>query len=154
MTRPTRRLAAARVAVFGLLLSVAACAGGPKLADIQASIPPVPADRGRVWLFRDASPFGFAIQPAISLNGRKVGDSVPGGFFYVDEAPGNVVITTATEVDYSVKFILQPREERFVRTKIGFGILVGRVVPELVDPAEARTELATKSYTGGAKPGS
>ncbi len=136
-----------------LPLLLAACASGPKLSEIQAGMPPIPADQGRVWFYRSGSPFGAAVQPAISLNGRKVGESVPGGFFYVDAAAGACVVTTATETDYSVKFVLEPREERYVRTVIRPGLLVGRVAPELVDAAEARVELASKSYTGGAKPG-
>jgi len=146
------RLCLACFCILPLLL--AGCASGPKLADMQAQIAPISAGQGRIWFYRGGSPVGAIVQPAISLNGRKVGESVPGGFFYVDAAAGPCVITTSTETDYSVKFVLQPREERFVQTVIRPGLLVGRVAPELVDPEEARKDLASKSYTGGAKPGS
>lgn len=150
-----RRFCRRSLALVTVLLPVllAACASGPKLADIQAAMPAIPASQGRIWFYRSSSPLGFAIQPAIALNGRKVGDSVPGGFFYVDTAAGACIVTTATETDYSVKFVLQPNEERFVRTVVRPGLLVGRVAPELVDAAEAREDLASKSFTGGAKPG-
>lgn len=150
-----RGMRACRAAVGrGLRLAVllpvlAACAGGPKLAEMQASIPPIPAGDGRVWFFRSGSPVGAAVQPSIAMDGRKVGDSVPGGFFWVDALPGPHVVTTATETDYSVKFTLAAGEERFVRTVVSMGLLVGRVAPELVDPVEARGDLASKGYTGG-----
>lgn len=37
------------------------------------------------------------------------------------------------------------------RTKVTMGLMAGHVVPELVGPDEAQKELATLSYTGGAK---
>ena len=137
--------------LFPILLS--ACASGPKLADIQAGLPSLSANQGRIWFYRSNSPVAFVVQPAILLNGSKVGNSVPGGFFYVDTPSGPCGVTTATETDYSVKFLLQPAEERYVRTVARPGLLVGRIAPELMDPAEAREDLASKSYTGLAKPG-
>ena len=135
-----------------LLALLAACASGPKLAEMSSQIPTVPSGNGRIWFYRSSSPIGFAVQPAISLNGRKVGDSVPGGFFYVDTPAGPCIVTTATETDYSVKFVLEPAQERFIRTSVAPGLLVGRVMPELVDPPEARGDISTKSYTGTPKP--
>jgi hypothetical protein len=38
-------------------------------------------------------------------------------------------------------------EERFIRTYVAPGLMVGRVVPELVGPAEGRDALASKSFT-------
>ena len=138
-----------RLGVLGLLLStLAGCATGSSLTSMRDKIPPIPAGEGRIWFYRSSSPFGAAIQPSVNLNGKKVGESVPGGFFYVDTVPGPCVVTTATETDYSVKFVLDAAQERFVRTVIRMGVLVGRVAPELVDADEARRDIAGKSYTG------
>lgn len=142
-----------RLAVALLLpFLFAACATGPSLTSMRDKIPQVPTEEGRIWFYRSGSPFGSAIQPSIMLNGRKVGDSVPGGFFYVDTAPGQYVVTTVTETDYSVKFVLEAPQERFIRTAVSVGLLIGRVVPELVDPDEARKDIASKSYTGAPIP--
>ena len=135
-------------AISLLLVLVAGCATGPDMKTMANSIPSMPAEQGRIWFFRSASPFGSAIQPSIMLNGKKVGDSVPGGFFFVDTAPGNYVVTTATETDYSVKFALDAAQERFIKTVVSMGVMVGRVAPELVDPEAARAAIQTKSYTG------
>jgi hypothetical protein len=37
---------------------------------------------------------------------------------------------------------------KYVKTSIGLGLLVGRVVPELVSAAEAQKELPDLSFTG------
>lgn len=135
-------------AVSLLLLLVAGCATGPEMKTMADKIPPVPTRDGRIWFFRNGSPVGSAMQPSIMLNGKKVGDSVPGGFFFIDTAPGDYVVTTATETDYSVKFVLDAAQERFIKTVVRVGVLVGRVAPELVDAEPARASIQTKSYTG------
>ncbi len=140
--------------VFALLMValLTACASGPKMAEISSSIKPVKADEGRVYFYRSGSMMGAAIQPNILLNGKVVGESKPGGFFFVTTAPGPMEVSTSTEVEKKLTFTLEAGQTRYVRTKIGFGVMVGRVYPELVDPAEATKELAETSYTGAPLP--
>jgi hypothetical protein len=64
----------------------------------------------------------------------------------VDRAPGNYEIAASTEAEKKLTFTLGPREERYVRLKIQMGVLVGRIVPELVDKTEAESELKSLSY--------
>lgn len=129
-----------------ILLS--ACASGPKLAEVQSSIPALKSDQGRIYFYRSSSMLGSAIQPSIMLNGTIVGTSKPGGFFFVDEAPGPVEVATTTEVEKKLTFTLDPGQTRYVRTSIGLGIIAGRVYPELVDDATGAKELAEASYIG------
>lgn len=131
-----------------VVLSLAACASGPKMAEVKSSIPAVAAEQGRVYFYRSASMMGAALQPKIQLNGTPVGESVPGGFFFIDQTPGNISVTTATEVEKALTFTLTGGQTRYVRTTVGFGLMVGRVYPELVDNETAEKELADLSYTG------
>ncbi|MFC7477967.1 DUF2846 domain-containing protein [Dankookia sp. GCM10030260] len=126
---------------------LAACATGPRLSEMASRIPAVPQDKGRIWFLRSSSPVGMAMQPAIMLNGRKVGESIPGGAFWQDVVPGNYEVSTATEIDNRLTFTVTAGEERFVRTYVAPGLMVGRVVPELVDSTEGRDALASKSLT-------
>lgn len=136
------------VASLGLL---SACASGPKLSEMQSSIPALKPSEGRIYFYRSSSMMGAAIQPAITLNGAEVGSSKPGGFFYVDRAPGAMEVATATEVEKKLTFTLAAGQTRYVRTRVGFGIVAGRVYPELVDNAEGEKEIADASYTGKPK---
>ena len=43
-----------------------------------------------------------------------------------------------------------PTDRRYVRMAVGFGVVVWRVIPELVDEAEAKQEMAGLAYTGAA----
>ena len=137
------------IAVAALVL-LSACASGPKYAEVAASFPQIPAGQGRIWFYRSGTMFGAGIQPSVMLDGTKVGESSPGGFFYVDRPAGDHEVLLSTEVDRKVSFTLEPRQERYIRMTVGLGVIVYRVFPELADPVEARKELLELSYTGAA----
>jgi hypothetical protein len=135
------------LAVTALAL-LSACASGPKYKDVVNTFPAPAADQGRIWFYRSGTMFGAGIQPNVMLNGAKVGDSVPGGFFYVDRPAGNYEVLLSTEVERKVTFTLEPRQERYIRMTVGLGVIVYRVYPELVDPAEGRAEIMDASHIG------
>ena len=141
-----------RLSRFALLAAVmlvaAGCASGPRHAEVASSIPPLKAGEGRIYFYRSSSMVGAAIQPSIVVNGKVVGDSKPGGFFFVDLPPGNVEVSTSTEVEKKATFTLERGQTRYVRTSPSFGVLVGRIVPELVDTATGEAELRETSYIG------
>lgn len=137
--------------MMAVAILLAACASGPKLAEVEQGFPPLKAGEGRVYLYRSNSMIGAAVQPSISVNGKVVGDSKPGGFFFVDLPAGPVEVSTSTEVERKATFVLAAGETRYVRTAIGMGIFVGRVYPELVDEATGRSEVRESSYIGTRK---
>ncbi|OQA33301.1 MAG: hypothetical protein BWY57_01303 [Betaproteobacteria bacterium ADurb.Bin341] len=134
--------------VAGLVILLSACASGPKMAEVQSSIPTLKTNEGRIYFYRAGSMVGAAIQPNISLNSKVVGESIPGGFFFIDQPPGPMEVVVATEVEKKLTFMLEAGQIRYVRTTIGFGLLAGRVYPELVDNATAEKEIADTAYTG------
>ena len=130
------------------LALLSACASGPKYAEVASTFPQLAAGQGRIWFYRSGVMFGAAIQPDVMLNGAKVGESVAGGFFYVDQAPGNHEVLLSTEVERKVTFTLEPRQERYIRMTVGQGVIIYRVYPELVDPVEGSKEILEASYIG------
>lgn len=136
------------VVVVATALLLSACASGPKMAEVKDAIPVLAADKGRVYFYRSNSMLGAAIQPSIVMNGTVVGESKPGGFFFVDQTPGSVEVATTTEVEKKLTFALEPQQVRYVRTSVGFGLMVGRVYPELVDAETAVKEIEDTSYIG------
>jgi hypothetical protein len=137
-----------RVALACLLALLGACASGPKYNDVKTAIPNIQPDQGRIYVYRASSPMGAAIQPAIMLNGEKIGQSVPGGFFFVDRPAGNYEIASSTEVEKKVTFVLEKGDTRYIKTSIGFGLFVGRVYPDLIDPKQGQSEIEGLSYIG------
>lgn len=133
--------------VFALLTGCAAT--GPLYSDISASIPPVPADKGRIYFYRSDTVFGAAVTSDISLNGKVVGRSERASVFYVDQTPGNCVVSTSTEVEKHLTFTLAATETRYVHTSVSMGVLVGRINAKLVNAEEAKSEIAGLHYIGG-----
>jgi uncharacterized protein DUF2846 len=144
------RISNACVALSAAVLLSACAASGPKLSEMRASMPQLKPDQGRIYFYRSSSMLGAAMQPAIMLNGRTVGESRPGGFFYIDEPAGPKEVSTSTEVEKKLTFTLDRGQTRYVRTSVGFGVAVGRVYPELVDNATGEKELQEASYIGPA----
>lgn len=139
-----------KLLIVSLVVGLVGCASGVKHKDMAASIPALKADQGRVYFFRSASMVGAAVQPDIKLDGAVVGESKPGGFFFVDSAVGNHVVSTSTEAENKLTFTLDKGEIKYIQTTISFGFMVGRVIPTLVSAADAQKELPDLSYTGAA----
>ena len=135
------------LAAFTCVLLLSGCATGPKHSEVASSIPALKADQGRVYFYRTAI-VGAAVRPDVRLNGTVVGSAVPGGFFFVDQPPGACEVSTSTEVEKKLTFTLAAGDTRYVRLNMNFGLLVGRVVPELTPAAEATKEIADLSYAG------
>jgi Protein of unknown function (DUF2846) len=131
------------VVLLAALLS--GCASGPKYSMVASTLPSVPAQQGRIYFYRPSA-LGAGIQPDIKLNGQKVGTAKPHGVYFVDRDPGNYEVTAATETEKRLTFVLEPGQQRYVRLKVQVGVLVYRIVPELVDKPEADGELAELSY--------
>lgn len=132
----------------GVALVASGCASGPEYKDVASAIPTLAADHGRIYFFRSDSFGGAAIQPDIKLNDTVVGRSTPGGFFFLDEQPGEYSVSTSTEVARVVKFTLHAGDTKYVRTSVSMGLLVGHVTPTLDDPETAQQEIETLKYTG------
>lgn len=141
-----------RLSVLTLMLSLLLMGGcassGLKHAEVAEKIPEVTSGLGRIFFYRDSSILGAVIQPDIRLNGETVGSSTPGGFFFVDRPSGRYIASTTTEVENKIEFSLEDGQIRYIKTSVGFGLLVGRVYPELVEREQALSIMADLHYTG------
>jgi hypothetical protein len=75
-----------------------------------------------------------------------VGASQPNGFFYVDRDPGNYEISCTTEVTKKVTLALGAGQERYVKTNVMMGLLVGRAEPEIIDPEQGARDIMSLHY--------
>src|SRR5882672_4123795 len=141
--------AVALAAVAAALMLSACATSGLKFSEMGATMAAAQPDTGRIYFYRTAL-LGAAVQPEVRLNGEKVGKAVPNGFFYVDRPAGNYQVVTETEVEKKLTFTLDAGQARYVRLNISMGFLVGRVYGELIDEAEAKSEIASTRYIGAA----
>lgn len=140
-----RRLAIGAIAAFAFLAGCATT--GPTFQQATAAQPTLKAGEGRVYFFRSSSVMGAAVQPNVKLNGEVVGDSRPGGFFYVDRPAGRYVASISTETEKTLSFTLEAGETKYVRGSVSMGLMVGRVILELEQPDKAKADLQTLRQT-------
>ncbi|MFT4171339.1 MAG: DUF2846 domain-containing protein [Rhodocyclaceae bacterium] len=132
-------------------LVMAGCASGPSYKEVAGTFPAVKPDSGRIFFFRSNSMVGAALQPDIRLNDEVVGESKPGGFFFIDKPAGKYTVATATETEKTLSFALDSGETKYVRTSPAAGVMVGRVEPTLETPDVGQKEVEELHFTGGAK---
>lgn len=137
------------LAMVAVLAALTGCAvSGTNYAAMTPAIPALKADHGRVVFYRLAGYKGAVIRPSITLDGAAVGQSKPGGFFYVDAKPGSHVAGIGQEFNHKLTVVLASGEVKYVRTSITPG-LGFPVIPELVGADVATKELGELNYTGG-----
>jgi len=142
------------LAAIAAMALVAGCTSvsGTRFAQQEAAMPKLSPDQGRVYFYRVDAFTGGGMSAPLKLDGVVVGDSLPGGYFFVDAAAGKHEASATTRVTRKLNFVLEPGETKYVRTRAQFEEKVGRIVPELVSAEEARRELPALNFTGAAKP--
>jgi hypothetical protein len=127
-------------------------------AGLSAAAAPVPADRARLYVYRELHIYGSPVWTAVSLNGDKIGDSAPGTVFYRDVAPGTYEIEVRSDQLYPNQFktvTLAPGSIIFVKIQEArswgksFGGGGNTFVVTIVDPATGYREIGAVRSVGG-----
>ncbi|MFD4840765.1 DUF2846 domain-containing protein [Achromobacter sp. NPDC058515] len=139
------------VAALGAAVLLAGCAG-PRYADVATRIPAIEPADGRIYFYQPVTSSGGKIaQPAILVDGQKVGRSKPGHFFFVDRAAGEVAVMTATdrkERKEALNVPLAAGQTQYVRVDI----TGGKQVLRLEESADAaRQALSDLRYWGAGR---
>jgi len=92
------------------------------------------------------------LEPAIKVDGNKVGESSSGDYFYVDIAPGTYTISTSTEKEETTSVTVTAGQAVYVKTEVSMGLFVGHVSPEVVANDKAETEIQDCHYVGKEAP--
>lgn len=127
---------------------VAGCASNPVPNATAPQIAPPAAGKGRIMFYRPNALFGYAQRGDILLDGKKVGESVPGQKFFVDTPVGEHRVSVPNILysgDQAVSVLVKQRETAYVRTSLGGSALVGRTNVELVAPEVGAQESAALS---------
>ena len=161
--RPLRIASRFLISTAGVML-LAACAATPqaRYADIAATVPPLSADRARIYFYREYEPYESLARPYIYLNSQASAVSEPGGVLYRDVPKGAYLISV-----YS--YGIYPDQDKSVVAKGGetYYIKVESLrtwasggggenndyerdtfVAVLVDPERARQEIPNLAFFG------
>lgn len=134
------------LAASAAAMLLAGCAG-PRYGDIAAQIPSLEAGAGRIYVYQPADGSNAA-EPAILIDGRKIGRSKPGRFFFVDRPAGAHTVATAIDKKAGrapLTVPLDAGQTRYVRTDV----VAGTQVLRLEDDADkAQQDLSGLRYWG------
>jgi hypothetical protein len=141
---------------LGLFLTLSACAEasrGPAFASI--ALPPIPADKARIFFYRFYEPYESLALSPIYLNRREAAVSVPGEVSSLDVAPAEYELYVYSRNDFSNSFkhvALRSGDALYVRvdaTKNWGGDCFAEwptFVSTLVPAEKARAEMAGLRY--------
>ena len=97
-------------------LFLAACGGGPKYADVAASLAPVAPDKSRLVFLKESGFVGSLSSMRIQIDGTTLGDVPNGTALLVDRAPGAVSISCDNAMSFGrwvVPVTLEPGKEYY-----------------------------------------
>ena len=127
-----------------ITVSLSACAtSGAIYSDVTPTLKPIPNNKARLFVYRENTGMGAAIQPSIYLDGTKIGDSVPNSFIMKDIDTGKHQLSIETEVEKKYDFVAEAKKAIYIRQAVGMGWLVYRIHIEPVSAQEAANEIAT-----------
>lgn len=125
---------------------VAGCASNPVTHATAPQLAQPAAGKGRIMFYRPNALFGYAQRGDILLDGKKVGESIPGEKFFVDTSIGTHRVSVPNILysgDRAVSVLVEERETAYVRTSLGGSAFVGRTNVELVAPELGAQESAS-----------
>ncbi len=125
---------------------LAACTRDMNYMEMKALMPAPPADKGRIYFYRETAWFGDLVTPDILLNNDYVGISNPGSFFYVDRAPGEYRAICGMGDQNATGFTLAAGQEVYVRTALAGGIVAARMATETVGQNAALPAIHSLKY--------
>ena len=99
-----------------LLAALAGCAQPPRTSAV--AVPPLPAGKARIWVYRDYEPYAGKGLPAVDANGGYVGTAQLGGAFYRDVTPGEYHVTVESygkDTNQSADLALASGQQAYVK---------------------------------------
>lgn len=150
-------MSASRFVVFAAgLASLLACSTVPREPVV---ISPPPAEKARLYVYRDATIYGSHVWTEVSLDRAPLGSSAPGTVFYRDVAPGTYEVEVRSDYLYPDQFktmTLAPGSISFVKieeqpdwSKSAFGFKGTTFVVVAVAPAIGRAEIGVLRLVPG-----
>jgi hypothetical protein len=124
----------------GLLLLVTGCASVPmaaKEADAAAKSFRVPADKSRVYIYRNET-MGAAVKIPVTLDGKLVGSTAKNTYFALDVSPGTHEVGCVAETGGKVIVDVKPGEAAYVWQEMKMGMWAASCAMHVVDEKQGQ----------------
>lgn len=150
---------------LALALILGGCASGMSYSKVEAELPALREDQGRIYIYTPIRNFALNFQPEVLVNRTSVGSSHSGTFLVVDKPAGEYQIVADKQASFSAfsgqqksipaSVYLEAGSSAYVRMQIENEELAIRAAAIPVSPEDGQREVQRLSYRGGnAVPGS
>ena len=127
-----------KLSILAVLILNGCSASGPAFKPII----PLPSDKGVVYIYREHSIFGSAVYGTVTANNAPITKINNGGYFpYITDA-NNVHFEVSTEATNEADLIIEKGKEKYLKTTIGMGFLVGHLKFTEVTPETGQKEIS------------
>ncbi len=138
------------LAMIILVALFSGCTTGPGYNAVKDTFPPLAANAGRIFIYRDAI-YNPSKTPAVLLNGEQAGLSRAQGFFYIDRPAGEYKAALSGESGPPASFTLSPGQTLYVRIGLHSNLAINHQYPEVVDATTAQREIVSCKYISDAQ---
>lgn len=142
-----------------LALVLGACAAGISYSKVEAQLPALAGDQGRIYIYTPIRNFALNFQPEVLVNGASVGQSHSGTFLVVDQSAGEYRIEAAKQASFSAfsgqlssvpaNIFLAAGSNAYVRMRVENEQLALRAESIAVNAGDGQRDLRELSYRGG-----
>lgn len=101
----------------------------------------VPADKGVVYIYRESSFVGGGVYGTVSADKTPLTKIRNGGYFPFVANPGKVHFEVSTEATNEADVVVEAGKEKYLKTTVGMGLLVGHLKFSEVSPDIGKAEI-------------
>ncbi|WP_171235828.1 DUF2846 domain-containing protein [Ruegeria sp. HKCCA6837] len=135
-----------KTAAIAIILS--GCTEGPAYQEAVATQSSIPAEKGRIAVFRTQQVQGFGVKPAVLVNGLPTGKCEVDSVFFVDVPPGQHTVSASTMETSLVKVSVAAGRTTYVLCTIKIVAVTGVVQLVPVTAASATPKMNELVFTG------
>jgi hypothetical protein len=125
------------IILIAVLLS-GCSASGPAFKPVN----PIPADKGVVYIYREPAIVGGAVYGTVTANNSPITKIKNGGYFPYIANPGPVHFEVSTEATNEANVTVEAGREKYLKTTLGMGLLVGHLKFSEVSPDIGKREIS------------
>lgn len=123
--------------LFAAALMSSCGASGPGFKPVTP-----PAGKGVVYIYRQSSMVGAGVFGTVKANNTPITRIKNGGYYPYIASPGNNHFTVSTEATNEADVAVEKGSEKYLKTTIGMGLLVGHLKFSEVSPEIGRNEIS------------
>ena len=135
---PLKSSLSAAALLFSAILLSSCGANGPAFKPVS----PIPDGKGVVYIYRSSSIVGGAVYGTCKVDNSPITKITNGGYYPYIATPGTHNFTVTTEATNEANVTVDKGGEKYLKTTVGMGVIVGHLKFTEVSPMLGKSEIA------------